>query len=71
MWTEQCQVSFDPLKGKLTMAPVLAYAYFSLPLILEVNASKSIGLRCGQWPMLATMQEHTVYMLRVLSITLS
>ncbi|KAG1956922.1 interleukin-1 receptor accessory protein-like 1-A [Pimephales promelas] len=38
-WTEQCQQSFDELKSRLTTAPVLAYADFSLPFILEVDAS--------------------------------
>ncbi|KAK7916079.1 hypothetical protein WMY93_011840 [Mugilogobius chulae] len=38
-WTTECQQSFDALKAKLTMAPVLAYADFSLPFILEVDAS--------------------------------
>ncbi len=38
-WIEQCQVSFEELKSRLTSAPVLAYADFSLPFILEVDAS--------------------------------
>lgn len=38
-WSEQCQQSFDSLKVRLTTAPVLAYADFSLPFILEVDAS--------------------------------
>ena len=40
-WSEQCQLSFEALKNKLTTAPVLAYADFSLPFILEVDASHS------------------------------
>lgn len=40
-WTEQCQVSFKELKNRLTTAPVLAYADFSRPFILEVDASQS------------------------------
>ena len=40
-WSEECQQSFDALKRKLTTAPVLAYADFSLPFILEVDASYS------------------------------
>lgn len=40
----QSQESFDALKGKLTIAPVSAYADFSLPFILEVDAShKGLG----------------------------
>lgn len=38
-WTEECQASFEALKAKLTTSPVLAYADFSLPFILEVDAS--------------------------------
>lgn len=38
-WTEACQASFEALKNKLVSAPVLAYADFSLPFILEVDAS--------------------------------
>ncbi len=38
-WDEQCQSGFEKLKGRLTTAPVLAYADFSLPFILEVDAS--------------------------------
>ncbi|KAF7707169.1 hypothetical protein HF521_018387 [Silurus meridionalis] len=38
-WSENCQVSFEGLKEKLTTAPVLAYADFSKPFILEVDAS--------------------------------
>ena len=38
-WTDECQQSFQALKTKLTTAPVLAYADFSLPFILEVDAS--------------------------------
>lgn len=40
-WTEECHQSFQSRKNKLTTAPVLAYADFSLPFILEVNASYS------------------------------
>ena len=40
-WSEQCQLGFEALKDKLTTAPVLAYADFSLPFILEVDASHS------------------------------
>nr|XP_057913595.1 uncharacterized protein LOC131107503 [Doryrhamphus excisus] len=38
-WTDQCQQSFEALKARLTTAPVLAYADFSLPFVLEVDAS--------------------------------
>ncbi|KAG1952465.1 interleukin-1 receptor accessory protein-like 1-A [Pimephales promelas] len=38
-WTAECQSSFEALKVRLTSTPVLAYADFSLPFILEVDAS--------------------------------
>lgn len=40
-WSDTCEQSFEGLKGKLVSAPVLAYADFSLPFILEVDASYS------------------------------
>lgn len=36
---EESNKNFETLKVKLTTAPVLAYADFSLPFILEVDAS--------------------------------
>lgn len=38
-WSEECQRNFELLKAKLTTSPVLACADFSLPFILEVEAS--------------------------------
>lgn len=38
-WTEGCRESFARLKEKLTTTPVLSYADFSKPFILEVDAS--------------------------------
>lgn len=38
-WKEELKDCFETLKTKLTNAPVLAYADFSLPFILEVDAS--------------------------------
>lgn len=40
-WTPQCEESFEALKAKLVSAPVLAYADFSRPFILEIDASHS------------------------------
>lgn len=40
-WTTECEQSFEGLRGRLVSAPVLAYADFSLPFILEVDASYS------------------------------
>lgn len=40
-WTEECEQSFEGLKSRLVSASVLAYANFSLPFILEVDASYS------------------------------
>ena len=38
-WTEECQRSFELLKSALTTAPVLGYADFTKPFILEIDAS--------------------------------
>ncbi|KAG1931367.1 hypothetical protein F2P79_021615 [Pimephales promelas] len=38
-WSPECQASFDTLKEKLTSAPVLGFADFSAPFILETDAS--------------------------------
>ncbi|KAM3873593.1 retrovirus-related Pol polyprotein from transposon 412 [Diretmus argenteus] len=40
-WTPRCEESFEALKAKLVSAPVLAYADFSRPFILEIDASHS------------------------------
>ncbi|XDV15106.1 hypothetical protein PO909_015246 [Leuciscus waleckii] len=42
-WTSECQQAFEHLKRELTCAPVLGYADFSLPFMLETDAS-SLGL---------------------------
>lgn len=39
-WSEECNQSFEALKTELINATVLAYAYFSLPFILKVDASQ-------------------------------
>ena len=41
-WTEDCEHSFEGLRTKLTTAPVLAYASFTLPFILEIDASYGV-----------------------------
>lgn len=38
-WDESCEDAFQSLKNRLTSAPVLAYADFQKPFILEVDAS--------------------------------
>ena len=38
-WDEECEQAFLSLKERLTSAPVLAYADFTKPFILEVDAS--------------------------------
>ena len=38
-WDEQCQAAFDALKARLTEAPILAYPEYSLPFILDTDAS--------------------------------
>ncbi|KAK3517143.1 hypothetical protein QTP86_019142, partial [Hemibagrus guttatus] len=42
-WTSQCQTAFESLKDKLTSAPMLGYADFTLPFVLETDAS-NLGL---------------------------
>lgn len=39
VWSGDCERSFQELKAKLVIAPTLAFADFSLPFILEVDAS--------------------------------
>lgn len=41
-WTEECSQSFEALKAKLVSTPRLAYTDFSLPFILEVDASHQV-----------------------------
>ncbi|KAK7922290.1 hypothetical protein WMY93_009192 [Mugilogobius chulae] len=38
-WTGDCEQSFNDLRAALVSAPVLAYANFSLPFVLEIDAS--------------------------------
>ena len=40
-WTAECQSAFDELKGRLTQAPVLAFADYSLQFILTTDACDS------------------------------
>ena len=40
-WTTLCEESFEALKTRLVSTPVLAYADFALPFVLEVEASHS------------------------------
>lgn len=40
-WTPECEESFNALKSRLVSTPVLAYADFSRPFILETDASYS------------------------------
>ena len=40
-WTTLCEESFEALKTRLVSTPVLAYADFALPFVLEVDASHS------------------------------
>jgi len=38
-WNQECQESFDKLKGKLSNTPVLAFPDFKVPFILTTDAS--------------------------------
>lgn len=40
-WTSHCEESFEALKSRLVSAPVLSYADFSRPFILEIDVSYS------------------------------
>ena len=42
-WTPECEEAFNELKHRLTSAPILGYADYSLPFILETDAS-GLGL---------------------------
>ena len=42
-WNSECQMAFDALKTKLTHAPVLGFADYSKPFIVETDASH-VGL---------------------------
>uniref|UniRef100_A0A8C2GGE5 Gypsy retrotransposon integrase-like protein 1 n=2 Tax=Cyprinus carpio TaxID=7962 RepID=A0A8C2GGE5_CYPCA len=42
-WSSQCQTAFECLKDKLTSAPTLGYADFTLPFVIETDAS-NLGL---------------------------
>ena len=39
MWTEECERSFSDLKKMFTSTPILAFADFTKPFVLEVDAS--------------------------------
>lgn len=39
-WTNECQRAFESLKEKLTIAPILGFADFTLPFIVETDASQ-------------------------------
>ena len=49
IWSEDCQLAFEKLKESLCNPPILAYPDFSLPFILDCDASgKSIGAVLSQ-----------------------
>lgn len=54
-WTHECEDSFEALKAKLVLAPVLAYAHFKRPFILEIDGSYSgLGAVLGRRPMMVS-----------------
>ena len=40
-WTEECEQGFQALKARLVSAPVLAYADFSRPFMVDIDASQA------------------------------
>ena len=50
LWTDQCEDAFVSLKNHLTSAPTLALPDWSLPFILDSDASDTgIGAVLSQW----------------------
>ena len=48
-WTPDCQIAFDHLKQKLVAPPILAYPDFTLPFIMQTDASdQAIGAVLSQ-----------------------
>ena len=48
-WTEQCDRAFQAFKQQLTTTPILAYPDFTLPFILDIDASNhSLGAVLSQ-----------------------
>lgn len=41
LWSEECENAFQTLKRLLVSAPVLAYADFATPFVLEIDASQA------------------------------
>ncbi|KAI5614965.1 hypothetical protein C0J50_8879, partial [Silurus asotus] len=38
-WSDECEKAFEALKGRLTTAPILGYPDYSLPFVLQTDAS--------------------------------
>ena len=38
-WSPECEASFEQLKEKLTSAPILGFAEFTQPFVVETDAS--------------------------------
>lgn len=47
-WADECEQAFEGLKRKLVSAPVLVYANFTLPFILEVASYSGLGAVLSQ-----------------------
>lgn len=43
VWTPECSQAFEQLKEKLTSAPIMGFADFTCPCIVETDASQYYG----------------------------
>jgi hypothetical protein len=49
IWTEQCQTTFETMKAKLSMAPILRGANWALPFHISIDAfDTAIGRVLGK-----------------------
>lgn len=61
VWTPQCLLAFELLKEKLTSAPTLGYADFTIPFFYAGDRCQQPGPRCGSVPRAGGEEEsHTL-----------